>query len=83
MLHEHVISVSYDRVLQVSAHLGDATVRQYEEGHSWPLNSWPNRFEKRAAYYIGLGQHRPQADSNISKYLVPRHQFFNLSTSFI
>ena len=29
MLHEHGISISYDRVLEVSAQLGDATVRKY------------------------------------------------------
>ena len=29
MLHEHGISPSYDRVLEVSAQLGDATVRKY------------------------------------------------------
>ena len=29
MLHEHGISISYDRVLEVSAQLGDAAVSKY------------------------------------------------------
>ena len=33
MLHEHGLSISYDRVLEISAQLGDATVNKYvEEG---------------------------------------------------
>ena len=31
MLHEHGISISYDRVLEISAHLGEATVSKYVE----------------------------------------------------
>ncbi len=29
MLHEHGVSISYDRVLEISAQLGDATVNKY------------------------------------------------------
>lgn len=29
MLHEHGMSISYDRVLEISAQLGDATVSKY------------------------------------------------------
>ena len=31
MLHEHGLSISYDRVLEVSAQLGNAAVRKYNE----------------------------------------------------
>jgi len=31
MLHEHGVSISYDRVLEISAQLGDATVSKYVE----------------------------------------------------
>ncbi|KAK5852481.1 hypothetical protein PBY51_023946 [Eleginops maclovinus] len=31
MLHEHGLSISYDRVLEISAQLGDATVNRYRE----------------------------------------------------
>ena len=31
LLHDHGLSVSYDRVLEISAQLGDATVRRYQE----------------------------------------------------
>ena len=31
MLHDHGISISYNRVLEVSAQLGDAAVAKYEE----------------------------------------------------
>ena len=31
MLHEHGISISYDRVLEISAQLGEATVSKYVE----------------------------------------------------
>ena len=31
LLHDHGLSVSYDRVLEISAQLGDATVSRYQE----------------------------------------------------
>ena len=37
MLHDHGMSISFDRVLEISAQLGDATVSKYvEEGVVYP-----------------------------------------------
>ena len=59
MLHDHIISISYDRVLEVSAQLGDAAVPKYvEDGVVCPPDLRRGLFTTTSTA-IQLLQHQP------------------------
>lgn len=66
MLHEHGLSISYDRVLEISAQLGDAAVRRYnEEGVVCPSDLRKDLFTTAAMDNI---DHNPTATTATSSF---------------
>ena len=66
MLHDHGISISYDRVLEVSAQLGDAAVAKYvEDGVVYPPDLRRGLFTTAAMDNI---DHNPTATTTTSSF---------------
>ena len=75
MLHEHGISISYDRVLEVSAQLGDAAVSKYmKDGVVCPQVLRRGLFTTAAMDNI---DHNPTSTFNHSNRRFPWHQYLS------